>query len=297
MIKSNRKTETLFPFSLRFLNGGTPGDGSSRWILNLLAIGLVLAYSLPYLYLISTSLKPGAEVLQIPPSFLPSSISLGSYASLLQNQAIPGAFANSIIVAVSATLLSLLLAVPAAYGASFFRTRMSIYFMMFALITRMVPSVSLGVPLFTVLKSMSLLDTRLGLVLAHTTIALPLAIWLMSAFFESIPRDLEEAARIDGCTRFQAFIKIVMPLAATGMAISALFCFIASWNEFLFALLLTSDSAKTAPIVIAEYKTAYGLDWGPMTALATVYSLPVIVITLMLQKQIIGGLTFGAVKG
>lgn len=297
MMKSNRVTDYSLTFSLRNLGRGHRPQHDSRWILNALAIALVLIYSLPYIYLISTSLKPSAEVLQIPPSFLPSSISLDSYASLLKNQTIPGAFANSILVAVSATFLSLLLAVPAAYGASFFRTRLSIYFMMFALITRMVPSVSLGVPLFTVLKSVNLLDTRLGLVLAHTTIALPLAIWLMTAFFESIPRDLEEAGRIDGCTRFQSFTKIILPLAATGMAISALFCFIASWNEFLFALLLTSDSAKTAPIVIAEFKTAYGLDWGPMTALATIYSLPVIVITLLLQKQIIGGLTFGAVKG
>lgn len=297
MMKSNRVTAQGYPFSLRALHRGHKPERDNRWLLNLLAIALVAAYSLPYLYLISTSLKPGAEVLQIPPSFLPSQISLQSYASLLENQTIPMSFLNSILVAVSSTLLSLVLAVPAAYGASFFRTRLSIYFMMFALITRMVPSVSLGVPLFSILKTMGLLDTRFGLVLAHTTIALPLAVWLMSAFFESIPRDLEEAGRIDGCTRFQAFMKIVLPLAGTGIAISALFCFIASWNEFLFALLLTSDSAKTAPIVIAEFKTAYGLDWGPMTALATIYSLPVILITLMLQKQIIGGLTFGAVKG
>ena len=297
MMKSNRLPAHGFPFSLRALKRGHKPEQDNRWLLNVLAIALVAAYSLPYIYLISTSLKPGAEVLQIPPSFLPSQVSLQSYASLLENKTIPMSFLNSILVAVSATLLSLILAVPAAYGASFFRTRLSIYFMMFALITRMVPSVSLGVPLFSILKTVGLLDTRFGLVLAHTTIALPLAIWLMSAFFESIPRDLEEAGRIDGCTRFQAFMKIVLPLASTGIAIAALFCFIASWNEFLFALLLTSDSAKTAPIVIAEFKTAYGLDWGPMTALATIYSLPVILITLMLQKQIIGGLTFGAVKG
>ncbi|MEX1058435.1 MAG: carbohydrate ABC transporter permease [Natronospirillum sp.] len=265
--------------------------------LYLLAAGLVLIYSLPYIYLVSTSLKLPGEVLQIPPSFFPSVLSLDNYTRILNTSTVPGSYMNSIIVAVFSTLLSLTLAIPAAYGASFFRLKLSIYFMMFALITRMVPTVSLGVPLFTIFKSAGPLDTQLGLILAHTTISLPLAIWLMSAFFESIPRELEEAARIDGCSRFQAFTKIVLPLVASGAAIAALFCFIASWNEFLFALLLTSDNAKTTPIVIAEFRTAYGLDWGPMTALATVYSLPVIFITLLLQKQIIGGLTFGAVKG
>jgi multiple sugar transport system permease protein len=125
----------------------------------------------------------------------------------------------------------------------------------------------------------------------------PLALLLLAAFFEGIPRDLEEAARMDGCTRFQAFRKIILPVMKSGIAITALFSFIASWNEFLYALLLTSETSKTAPIVIAEYNSVFGLAWGPMTAAAVVYSLPVIVITLALQKQIIGGLTFGAVKG
>lgn len=283
-----------------FARGSVPRttlNRDTRWLIQIPAIAMVVLYSMPYVYLISTSFKPPAEVMQIPPAFLPSQLSLESYSRILSQETVPGAFANSILVAVFSTLLSLLLAVPAAYGASFFKTRLSIYFMMFALITRMVPSVSLGVPLFSIMKSLNLLDTRLGLVLAHTTIALPLAIWLLSAFMESVPRELEEAARLDGCSRFQAFIKIVLPLAATGIAIAALFCFIASWNEFLFALLLTSNEAKTAPLVIAEFKTAFGLDWGPMTALATLYALPVVAITLLLQKQIIGGLTFGAVKG
>ncbi|TGG93544.1 carbohydrate ABC transporter permease [Natronospirillum operosum] len=271
---------------------------SSRQIgLSLAALAIVVVYALPYIYLVSTSLKPASQVLQIPPSFWPQTVTLENYTRILGTATVPGSFANSVIVALTSTFLALVLAVPAAYGASFFRVRLSIYFMMFALITRMVPTVSLGVPLFTILKDVGLLDTHLGLILAHTTISLPLAVWLMSAFFESIPRELEEAARMDGCNRFQSFFLVVLPLVSSGMAIAALFCFIASWNEFLFALLLTADQAKTTPIVIAEFRTAYGLDWGPMTALATLYSLPVILITLLLQKQIIGGLTFGAVKG
>lgn len=258
---------------------------------------LVLTYAMPYVYLLLTSLKPPGEVLQIPPSFLPSRVSLDNYRSLFANPSIPLAFANSLVVAVVSTVLALLLAVPAAYGATYLRAHISNWFLIFALVTRMVPAVSLGIPLFVMLKSAGLLDTQIGLILAHTTQSLPLAIWLMAAFFESVPQELEEAARIDGASRFGAFVRVILPVVSGGIAVAALFSFIASWNEFLYALLLTAERAKTAPIVIAQFKTAYGLDWGPMTALAVLYSFPVIVVTLLLQKHIIGGLTLGAVKG
>ncbi|GLQ11323.1 maltose ABC transporter permease [Devosia yakushimensis] len=266
-------------------------------ILQLAVALLVATYALPYIYLLMTSLKPAADVLQIPPRFLPETLSVDNYRAIFANPSVPLAFFNSLVVAVLSTGLALLLAVPAAYGASFFRTRLSAWFLLFALVTRMVPSVSLGVPLFILLKNIGLLDTISGLVLAHTTLSLPLAVWLMAAFFESIPRELEEAARMDGCTRFAAFWHIILPPASGGIAITALFSFIASWNEFLYALLLSAQHAKTAPIIIAQYKGAFGLDWGPMSALAILYSLPVILVTLVLQKKIIGGLTFGAVKG
>lgn len=258
---------------------------------------LVITYAMPYVYLLLTSLKPPGDVLQIPPSFLPARISLDNYQSLFANPSIPLAFANSLVVAVVSTILALVLAVPAAYGASFLRAHLSNWFLIFALVTRMVPAVSLGIPLFMMLKAVGLLDTQVGLILAHTTQSLPLAIWLMAAFFESVPQELEEAARIDGASRFGAFARVILPVVTGGIAVAALFCFIASWNEFLFALLLTAEEAKTAPLVIAQFKTAYGLDWGPMTALAALYSLPIIAVTLVLQKHIIGGLTLGAVKG
>jgi len=288
-----RETAALIGSSAR-----QPGSTRvGRGIINVAVIALVVFYTLPYVYLILTSLKPPADVLQIPPSVLPDHLSLDNYESILRNPSVPKAFVNSFLVATFSTALALVLAVPAAYGASFFKTRISVWFLFFALVTRMVPSVSLGVPLFTILKNLGMLDTLPGLILAHATISVPLAIWLMAAFFESVPRDLEEAARMDGCSRFTAFRKVILPVASGGVAITALFSFIASWNEFLFALLLTAENAKTAPIVISQFKTAFGLDWGPMTALAALYSLPVIVVTLVLQKQIIGGLTFGAVKG
>lgn len=274
-----------------------PTQDIGKTIINSIALLLVLTYALPYVYLVSTSLKPAADVQQIPPSFFPDRLTVENFATVLGTVGLPKAFLNSAIVAVLTTLLCLIIAVPAAYVSTLYRRRITILFLLFALVTRMVPAVSLGVPLFQILKSLGLLDTVPGLVLAHTSGALPLALLLMAAFFEGVPKDLEEAARMDGCTRFQAFRHIILPVMRSGMAITALFSFIASWNEFLFALLLTSQNSKTAPIMIAEFNSVYGLAWGPMTAAAVLYSLPVILVTLMLQKHIIGGLTFGAVKG
>jgi multiple sugar transport system permease protein len=266
-------------------------------VIHAVAFLLVLSYALPYVYLVSTALKPAADVQQIPPSFFPERVSLENFASVIGTVGLPEAFLNSAIVAILTTLLSLLIAVPAAYVSALYRRRITVLFMLFALITRMVPAVSLGVPLFQIMKMLGLLDTTIGLVLAHTSTAVPLAMLLMAAFFEGVPKELEEAARVDGCSRFGAFWHIVLPVMPSGLAITALFSFIASWNEFLYALLLTSQSSKTAPIVIAEFNSVYGLAWGPMTAAAVLYSLPVILVTLVLQKQIVGGLTFGAVKG
>lgn len=268
-----------------------------KLVIHAVALLLVLSYALPYLYLVSTALKPAADVQQIPPSFFPQRMSLENFTSVIGTVGLPEAFLNSAIVAVLTTLLSLLIAVPAAYVSALYRRRITMLFMLFALVTRMVPAVSLGVPLFQIMKTLGLLDTTLGLVLAHTSTAVPLAMLLMAAFFDGVPKELEEAARVDGCTRFGAFWHIVLPVMPSGIAITALFSFIASWNEFLYALLLTSESSKTAPIVIAEFNSVYGLAWGPMTAAAVLYSLPVILVTLVLQKQIVGGLTFGAVKG
>lgn len=266
-------------------------------VINAAAFVLVLSYALPYVYLLMTSIKPAADVQQIPPSFFPVVISFENFRDVLQSSILPRAFASSLMVAVLTTILSLAVAVPAAYVATHYRRRITTLFLLFALVTRMVPSVSLGVPLFQLLKSLGLLDTVPGLVLAHTSAAVPLALLLMAAFFEGVPKDLEEAARMDGCTRFQAFLKVILPIMTGGIAVTALFTFITSWNEFLYALLLTSEATKTAPIVIAEYNSVYGLAWGAMTAAAVLYSLPVIIVTLALQKQIVGGLTFGAVKG
>jgi multiple sugar transport system permease protein len=268
-----------------------------RNLVNAFALMLVFIYALPYVYLIMTSLKLPGDVQQIPPSFFPHQLSFDNFKTVLSTSNVPFAFASSAKVAVLTTTLTLIFSVPAAYVAAQYRRPMTNAFLLFALVTRMVPAVSLGIPFFVLLINLGLLDTTLGLVLAHTVNAVPLALLLMAAFFEGVPKELEEAARVDGCSRFQAFMKVILSVTRGGIAITALFSFITSWNEFLFALLLTSEKAKTVPVLLAEYNSVYGLAWGAMTALAVLYSVPAILVTLMLQKQIVTGLTFGAVKG
>lgn len=271
--------------------------GRSRVVLwALLAVAVVL-YGFPFLYLLLTSFKTPLDAIAVPPTILPGVWTLENYVSALSRAGVPAALINSVVTAVISTALSLVLAVPAAYAITRFRTPSGRVFILAALVTRMVPTIAVGAPLIEVMRSLGLTDTSFGLALAHTTISLPLSIWLMASFFEAVPDELGEAAEVDGCSRLQAMVRVVLPVVSGGLAVTAIFAFLASWNEFLFALLLTSVRAQTTPVVIANFQTQFGLDWGGMTALATVYSVPVILLTLFLQRHIVAGLTLGAVKG
>ncbi|MDI9892593.1 carbohydrate ABC transporter permease [Microbacterium sp. IEGM 1404] len=271
--------------------------GRSRVVLWALLAVVVALYGFPFLYLLLTSFKTPLDAIAVPPTVLPGVWTLENYVSALSRAGVPAALINSVVTAVISTALSLLLAVPAAYAITRFRTPSGRVFILAALVTRMVPTIAVGAPLIEVMRSLGLTDTSFGLALAHTTISLPLSIWLMASFFEAVPDELGEAAEVDGCSRLQAMVRVVLPVVSGGLAVTAIFAFLASWNEFLFALLLTSVRAQTTPVVIANFQTQFGLDWGGMTALATVYSVPVILLTLFLQRHIVAGLTLGAVKG
>ncbi len=270
---------------------------SSRLLLWItLAVVLVL-YGFPFIYLLLTSFKTPLDAIAVPPSVLPSVWTLENYVTALAKDGVVPALINSVVTAVLSTALSLVLAVPAAYAITRYRTPSGRVFVLAALVTRMIPTIAVGAPLIETMRALGLSDTSLGLAIAHTTISLPLSIWLMSSFFESVPDELEEAAKVDGASRLGALWRVVLPVVSGGLAVTAIFAFLASWNEFLFSLLLTSVRAQTTPIVIANFQTQFGLDWGAMTALAAVYSIPVILLTLLLQRHIVAGLTLGAVKG
>lgn len=271
--------------------------GRSRWILWALLAAVLVLYGFPFLYLALTSFKTPIDAIAVPPSVWPDAWTLENYVAALTRQGVAPALLNSTTTAILSTVLSLVLAVPAAYAVTRFGTPSGRVFIFIALISRMVPLIAVGAPLVSVMRNLGLSDTTLGLAIAHTTISLPLSIWLMASFFEAVPSELDEAARVDGCSRFQAFRRVVLPVVSGGLAVTAIFAFLASWNEFLFSLLLTSVRAQTTPVVIANFQSQFGLDWGGMTALATVYSIPVILLTLLLQRHIVAGLTLGAVKG
>lgn len=270
---------------------------SQRALLWSLLAALLVLYGFPFLYLVMTSFKSPLETIAVPPNVIPKHWTLDNYSTALHRDGVIASLINSVWTAGLSTVFSLALAVPAAYGITRFRTVEGRVFIMIALAARMVPPVAIGLPLVSMTRTLQLIDTPPGVAIAHTTISLPLSIWLMASFFEAVPESLDEAARVDGCGRLSALWHVVLPVVKGGLAVTAIFAFLASWNEFLFALLLTAVNAQTTPIVIANFQTQFGLDWGAMTALASLYSVPVVLLTLVLQRHIVAGLTLGAVKG
>lgn len=279
------------------MNGLETRRRPTRVILWAALAAVLVLYGFPFVYLLLTSFKTPLDAIAVPPQVLPSQWTLDNYVAALSKEGVVPALINSVATAVLSTAFSLVLGVPAAYAITRFRTPSGRVFVIAALVTRMVPTIAVGAPLVETMRRLGISDTTIGLAIAHTTVSLPLSIWLMSSFFEAVPGELEEAAKVDGSDRLQAFRYVVLPVVSGGLAVTAIFAFLASWNEFLFSLLLTSVRAQTTPIVIANFQTQFGLDWGGMTALAAVYSVPVILLTLALQRHIVAGLTFGAVKG
>jgi multiple sugar transport system permease protein len=205
-------------------------------------------------------------------------------------------FLNSVIIGFGSTFLSVFLGTLAAYAFSRYRVPLKDDLMFFILSTRMMPPIAVAIPIFLMFRSLGLSDTHAGMILLYTAVNLSLAVWLLKGFIDEIPREYEEAALIDGYTRFQAFRKVVLPQAATGIASTAIFCLIFAWNEYAFAVLLTSGTAQTAPPFIPTIIGVGGRDWPAVAAGATIFLLPVMVFTILLRKHLLRGITFGAVR-
>ncbi|MEL6206083.1 MAG: carbohydrate ABC transporter permease [Pseudomonadota bacterium] len=205
-------------------------------------------------------------------------------------------FLNSVIIGFGSTFLAIFLGTMAAYAFSRFRIPLKDDLLFFILSTRMMPPIAVAIPIFLMFRSLGLSDTHLGMILLYTAVNISLAVWLLKGFIDEIPREYEEAALIDGYTRFQAFMKVVLPQAATGIASTAIFCLIFSWNEYAFAVLLTSGTAQTAPPFIPTIIGVGGQDWPAVAAGATLFLIPVVVFTVLLRKHLLRGITFGAVR-
>ena len=260
---------------------------------------LVVLYALvPVAWIVSLSLKRAADLND--KRFLPRTLTLEHYRAIFQDAQFPAALANSIGIALLSTLLAVLLAMFAAYAIVRLEFRGKRLVLGAALSIAMFPAIAIIGPLFNMWRAAGLFDTWPGLIIPYMTFTLPLAIWTLAAFFREIPWDLDKAARVDGATPFQAFRYVIAPLAAPGVFTAAILVFIFAWNDFLFAISLTSTShARTVPAAIAFFTGAsrYELPTGSIAAASVVVTLPVLLVVLVFQRRIIAGLTAGAVKG
>jgi multiple sugar transport system permease protein len=205
-------------------------------------------------------------------------------------------FTNSIIIAFGSTFLAVLLGTLTAYAFSRFKVPLADDLLFFILSTRFMPPIAVAIPIYLMYRAVGLTDTKLGMILLYTAVNVSLAVWLLKGFIDEIPREYEEAAMIDGYSRLQAFIKVVLPQAATGIAATAIFCLIFSWNEYAFAVLLTSGEAQTMPPFIPFIIGEGGQDWPAVAAATTLFLIPIFVFTVLLRKHLLRGITFGAVR-
>jgi multiple sugar transport system permease protein len=261
------------------------------------ALVAVLAI-LPFYWLVSTSLKPGNQVATNPPIFIPTTFTLQNYLDVFRSEDIARFAVNSVVIALSSTALTVFIGSLAAYSLSktYLPYRLRHLLLLWILITRIFPPITTAIPYFVVLRTLQLSDTYQALILTYISYGLPFVIWLMLGFFQDMPPDIEEAAIVDGCSLWQRFTRVVIPLALPGLAVTAIFAFVYAWNEFLYASMLTSFNAKTLPVVISGYISDKFLRWGEMSALGTAMVLPVVLFSAFVQRYLVRGLTFGAVK-
>lgn len=258
-------------------------------------VGVVILCAPPvfvFVWMVMTGLKTGVQNIAYPPEFI-FSPTLENFRAVFEQYNFFKYLMNSLIVASLATLVSLLLGLPAAYSIAKYRQdKIGIVI----LVARMTPFVSYLLPWYIIFRYLNLIDTFTALTITHLIITLPMVIWLMVSFFESVPAELEDSAMIDGCSRLQSFLLIVLPLVRNGIATSAIISFIFSWNQFLFSLILSGPKTKTVPVAVYNFISYGKIDWAGIGAAATLIVLPVSVFAFFVRKSIVQGLTMGALK-
>ena len=264
---------------------------------------LTLFALLPMVWMLLTSLKSQFAALQYPPQWWPSRVTFDQYVTLLSpagetGREFLGYFANSVVVSVASTVLGVVVAVPAAYAFSRFRFPGRELLFYAVLLRNMFPAVVFLMPLFIMMRWLHLVNTSWSLILTYLTFSLPLSIWLLKGFYDNIPPQLEQAARMDGATRFQAFVQVVMPLSSPGIIATAIYSFVLSWNEYVYALTFLNDKSRlTLPVGLQRFFTEYATNWPGLMAASFITSVPVVVLFLVLQRFFVRALTDGAVKG
>jgi multiple sugar transport system permease protein len=263
-----------------------------------LAVIIVAAWSLaPFLWQVVTSVKPDADLTRLPP-LLPMDPTLAHYRAVFTGTSFLRIIGNSALVAMCATLLSLAIGSLAAFGLAKLRVRFKGLILLFVLSASMFPPIATVSPLYLIIRALGLRDTVWALIMTHTVFTLPLTIWVLTNFFRGIPDEIYRASLVDGCTPFQSFVRVMLPLAAPGIATTGILAFIFSWNEFLFALTFTAtDASRTIPVAIALFPGLHEVPWGDIAAASVVVTIPLVLLVFLFQRRIVEGLTAGAVKG
>jgi ABC-type glycerol-3-phosphate transport system permease component len=260
-------------------------------------VAILAVWAFPLYWMLAASLTPEARLFDAP-SLVPASLVFDHYRALFDERQFWIPIRNSLIVAGVTTLLAVPIAACAAYALARLRLRGARWILAGILAISVFPQIAVVSPLYLLLRSLGLIDTYPGLVLPYLTFAMPLAVWLLAGFFRQLPRELEEAALMDGASRIRSAVEIVVPLAAPALATTAILTFLYAWNEFLFALSFTlGPDRQTVPVAIALFRGQYQVPWGQVLAAAVVASLPVAIVVLAFQRRLVKGLTAGAVKG
>lgn len=269
-------------------------------------IGLFLALTiilLPGFWIVLNSLRPTVEIMAKPAIWIPQDLSLDAYVAMFGKVGQGGIpvwsyFRNSLIVSITSTAIAIAIGMAGGYAFARFRFKGKSGLFLGFMLTRAVPGIALSLPLFIIFARVGIIDTHLALIVAYVALNVPFTIWLIDGFFRQVPKDLAEAAQIDGCTRWQAFWQVEFPLAGPGIASAGIFAFLTSWNEFALASQLTrSVNSKTLPVGLLDYTSEFTIDWRGMCALAVVMVVPALALTFLIQKHLVSGLTSGAVKG
>ncbi len=258
----------------------------------------ILCFALgPYVWTFLSSVTPEEELYSAEFRYLPEHPTMENYSRLFEKIDFASNMRDSMIVALSTMVLGLGITVSASYGFSRYKFRGRNLLLMQFLVINMFPIVLLLVPLFIIMRVLGLMDTYFALIIAYSTFTIPFSTWMMTSFFNAIPRELDESAQIDGCNRFMTMIRVTIPIAMPGIAATGIYIFITAWNEFLYAAVLTGTDVRTIPIALQNMIGEYKIAWGLLTAGGVLSAVPVIVLFFFIQKQLIGGMTAGAVKG
>lgn len=258
-----------------------------------LLLGIAVPVLFPFFWMLSSSFKTQVDIVSWPPKLLFTPI-LGNYVKVFAEQNFLKYFVNSSVIGVTAVAFSLLLGLPAAYSiARFQQKRLSV----FILVARLMPGISFLMPWYIIFSRIKLMDSYAALILSHMLIALPIVVWIMSSYFETVPVEMEESAMVDGATRQRAFMSIILPVSGPGIVTSITLSFIFSWNNFMFSQVLSMERTKTLPIAVYNFVSYAEVDWGAVMAAAVAIMTPAIILTMIFQKYVVKGLTMGAVKG